>query len=124
MDYTDYLKSLHIFDDKVETKDLQYRKYVVAFIIMNGRPNVSTFRSYLQNLLEYFIAWYRRAMPLTDVDSLLKQAEELVEKCWGDGKWSWEKAEKAEKEEAERAINAVKTEDTIVRYALLLHFFY
>lgn len=85
IDYIDYLKSLHTFDSRLDIKDQHYRNY-------------------LQNLLEYLVSWYRRAKPLVDVGGFIKQAEELVEKCWNNGNWSWESAEQEEKEQEEKAI--------------------
>lgn len=79
IDYTDYLMSLHTFDDRLEAKDQPYRNY-------------------LQLVLEYLITWYRRAKPLTNVDGLLKEAEEDLEKSWADGNWTWAKAEREEKD--------------------------
>ena len=32
IDYTDYLMSLHTFDDRLEAKDQPYRKYVAALL--------------------------------------------------------------------------------------------
>lgn len=32
IDYTDYLMSLHTFDDRLEAKDQSYRKYVAALL--------------------------------------------------------------------------------------------
>jgi hypothetical protein len=56
------------------------------------------FYSYLQLVLEYLITWYRRAKPLTNVDGLLKEAEEDLEKSWADGNWTWARAEREEKD--------------------------
>jgi hypothetical protein len=137
IDYTDYLMSLHTFDDRLEAKDQPYRKYVAApfslcIVALSRRwrcgpvltcvvcacvpcgVRVSVvfvhdpfgdlllcslvFYSYLQLVLEYLITWYRRAKPLTNVDGLLKEAEEDLEKSWADGNWTWARAEREEKD--------------------------
>ena len=56
------------------------------------------FYSYLQLGLEFLITGDRRAKPLTNVDGLLKEAEEDLEKSWADGNWTWARAEREEKD--------------------------
>jgi hypothetical protein len=74
--------------------------------------------SYLQLVLEYLITWYQRAKPLTNVDGLLKEVQEDLEKRW-DGSWSWERAEREEKDREHEKIKSENSAASSVRIYVL-----
>jgi len=70
--------------------------------------------SYLGMLLDYLLVWYRRAKPLTNVDGLIKDAEEQFEKYWAEGNWNWERIESEEKaRESTKGLDQIKREPSV-----------
>lgn len=48
--------------------------------------HVDEYMSYLKNLLDYLVSFYRRTQPLVDLDDVFQEASVNFEKQWKDGK--------------------------------------